>query len=57
LTQFADDVECLEIVSRVPVEGHHLLEHSRGRRVMLVTGPDEVAQIGLPRDGESEAKL
>jgi hypothetical protein len=45
LTLFADDLKLLEIVGRVSVEGHYFLEHGRGRRIMLVTGPDEVADL------------
>ena len=38
-----DDRELLEVVGGAAVEGHDLFELGRGRRIVLIPGPDEVA--------------
>ena len=44
-SQLIDDRELLEVVGGAAVEGHDLFELGRGRRGMVVAGPDEVADL------------
>ena len=47
LPQGIHDLDLLEVVGGAPVESDHLFELRRGRRIVLVTGPDEVADLDL----------